>query len=343
MSTVHASLNNKPGVGEQTRTRICEIAKELDYHSNTVAASLKRKPYCVVALFPQETGEYRYYYADIWNGFRDYMKTLADFSITAVEIPFRDEPDNRVIAGKLDELSAERQIDGIISVGYSSAGIVPPVGAFSEAGIPVALVGNDNEKIKRLCCVQTHYLILGEILGEILTSRLGDEDEVLLCVGNDTVPSHFLIVDGFDSYIKKHGIKNRIIRIPGYDGTTYEKICEQFRNNNNIKSCSSVTARGSIFLGKAIETCGRRGSVIAVGSDLFPENMSCLEQGIFSNLLHKNTYRQAYAATQYLTEYLLRNISPPSESVYVRSEVLFRSSIPMYQCETMSGNSLYIS
>ena len=343
LSTVHASLNNKPGVGEQTRNRICEIAKELDYHSNTVAASLKRKPYCIAALFPQETGEYRYYYADIWKGFRDYMKTLADFSIKAVEIPYRDEPDHRYIEEKLDQLSAEGQIDGIISVGYSSSGIVPPVGKYSEAGIPVALVGNDNEKINRLCCVQTHYRILGEILGEILTSRLGGEDEVLLCIGNETVPSHFLIVEGFDSYIQKYGIKNRIIRIPGYDSVTYEKICEQFHNNYNIKSCSSVTARGSIFLGKAIESCGRKGSVLAVGSDLFPENMCCLEQGIFSNLLHKNTYRQAYVATQYLTEYLLRNIAPPSENVYVRSEVLFRSSIPMYQCEAASGNHLYIS
>lgn len=56
LSTVHASLNNKPGVGEQTRNRICEIAKELDYHSNTVAASLKRKPYCIAALFPRRQG-----------------------------------------------------------------------------------------------------------------------------------------------------------------------------------------------------------------------------------------------------------------------------------------------
>lgn len=74
------------------------------------------------------------------------MKTLADFSIKAVEIPYRDEPDHRYIEEKLDQLSAEGQIDGIISVGYSSSGIVPPVGKYSEAGIPVALVGNDNEK-----------------------------------------------------------------------------------------------------------------------------------------------------------------------------------------------------
>ena len=262
LSTVHASLNKKPGVSEQTRLRICEIAKELDYHSNTVAAALKRKPYCIVALFPQETGDYRYYYADIWKGFRDDMKTLADFNITAVELPYKDEPDNKSIQVRLNELSAERQIDGIVSVGYSSEGIVPPISTLSEAGIPVVLVGNDNERFNRLCCVQTHYLILGEILGEILTSRLGEKDEVLLATGNASVPSHFLMVNGFDSYIKKHGVKNRIIRIPGYDSTTYQKICEQLSNNNNIKSCSSVTARGSIFLGKAIESCNRQGSCL---------------------------------------------------------------------------------
>ena len=69
-------------------------------------------------------GEYRYYYADIWKGFRDYMKTLADFSIKAVEIPYRDEPDHRYIEEKLDQLSAEGQIDGIISVGYSSLSLI---------------------------------------------------------------------------------------------------------------------------------------------------------------------------------------------------------------------------
>lgn len=343
LSTVHASLNNKPGVSEQTRKRICEIAKELNYRSNTVAASLKRKPYCIVALFPQETGENRYYYADIWNGFRDYMKTLTDFNIEAVEIPYKDEPNIEPIERRLSELSSEKQIDGIISVGYSSAGIVPPVKMFSDAGIPVVLVGNDNENIDRFCCVQTQYMILGEILGEILTSKLEEQDEVLLCTGNDPIPSHFLIVNGFDSYINKHGIKNRIIRISGNDSRTYDKICEQLSTNKNIKSCSSVTARGSVFLGKAIEAFGRRREIVAVGSDLFPENMCYLEQGIFSNLLHKNTYRQAYEATKYLTDYLMRNVYPPSKNVYIRGEVLFRSSIPMYQCESVSGDSVYVS
>ncbi len=343
LSTVHASLNNKPGVSEETRKRICEIAKELDYRSNAVAASLKRKPYCIVALFPQETGENRYYYADIWNGFRDHMRTLADFNIEVIEIPYRDDPDNGPIEKRLEEVFARKQIDGIISVGYSSSGIVPPVGKFAEAGIPVVLVGNDNENMNRFCCVQTHYLILGEILGEILTSKLEEKDEVLLCVGNDAIPSHFLIVEGFDSYIRKNGIRNRIIRVPGNDSSTYHKICGHLCNNENIKSCSSVTARGSVFLGKAIVDCNKQGSVLAVGSDLFPENMSYLEQGIFSNLLHKNTYRQAYVATQYLTNHLMRNIDPPSKNVYIRSEVLFRSSIPMYQGETLSGKQVYVS
>lgn len=343
LSTVHASLNNKPGVSEKTRNRICEIAKELDYHSNTVAASLKRKPYCIVALFPQETGENRYYYADIWNGFRDHMKTLTDFNIKVIEVPYKDVPDSRPIEEKLYELSVNQQIDGIISVGYSSAGNVPPVDVFAKAGIPVVLVGNDNENIERFCCVQTHYLILGEILGEILTSNLEEKDEVLLCVGNDTIPSHFLIVEGFDSYIRKHDIKNPIIRISGNDGRTYDKLCEHFCSNDNIKSCSSVTARGSVFLGKAIEDCKKQRKVLAVGSDLFPENMCYLERGIFSNLLHKNTYRQAYVATQYLIDYLMKNSYPPSKNIYVRSEVLFRSSIPMYQCETVSGENVYIS
>ena len=37
LGTVHLALSDKPGVGAVTRERIRRIAKEMDYHPNTVA------------------------------------------------------------------------------------------------------------------------------------------------------------------------------------------------------------------------------------------------------------------------------------------------------------------
>ena len=43
LGTVHIALNGKTGISEDTRNKILEVAKELDYRPNFAAASLNRK------------------------------------------------------------------------------------------------------------------------------------------------------------------------------------------------------------------------------------------------------------------------------------------------------------
>ena len=173
----------------------------------------------------------------------------------------------------------------------------------------------------------------------------GQKGTILVAAGDEGSLSIMMNAAGFEEYFRKNNadITVRCIQDLYRAEANRQQMLACLREDKSIIGAYSVRARNTIPLCEAAMDSGRINELFLVGSDLFPENMCCLEQGIFSNLLHKNTYRQAYVATQYLTEFLLRNIAPPSESVYVRSEVLFRSSIPMYQCETVSGNHLYIS
>ena len=47
-------------------------------------------------------------------------------------------------------------------------------------------------------------------------------------------------------------------------------------------------------------------------------------------------------AAKYLTEYLLREQKPVSEIVYVGSEIIFQSSLPMYEGEQGGLNGLLL-
>ena len=97
LGTVHLALSDKPGVGAVTRERIRQIAKEMDYHPNTVAASLKRKTQHLAVCFPEIAGDNQYYYPQLWNGFQTYRDSIQDFNISIREFSYPENGDGRAM------------------------------------------------------------------------------------------------------------------------------------------------------------------------------------------------------------------------------------------------------
>jgi LacI family transcriptional regulator len=96
-------------------------------------------------------------------------------------------------------------------------------------------------------------------------------------------------------------------------------------------ACFCVNARGSVLMGKTITEMALTEKIIAVGSDIFKESLGFLKRGVFTNLLHKNTYIQAYVAAKYLADFLLKDIRPPGEIINVGTELVFQSNAFMFK------------
>jgi LacI family transcriptional regulator len=327
---VHCALNDKPGVGEETRHRIVALAKQMGYSPNAVAASLKRRELRIAAAFPGPMEESRYYYSFIWQGLRESIRDRSDFNLSLVEAPFYNGPNSQG-----DELSALLEtgpIDGLITTGYADLRGMTAVQEFVRREIPVVLVGDDNPKSGRLLCIRPNYQIIGRTIAELLTSQIPDGDGILVLAGDVLVPSHYLVLLGFDSYMKENGRQNPVYKIheTGDQRIVYEHLVSELRGRSALGACWSVNARNSVLLGNALLETGRAGTLPAIGSDLFEENARFLKDGVFSNLLYKNPYAQAYMAVKHLTEYLIKGTRPPQDVICTGSELIFQSSLPMY-------------
>lgn len=331
VATVHCALTGKPGVGDETRARVQEIARQCNYHSNTVAASLKRKTVRVAAAFPGPTEENRFYYTYVWEGVHDYLNSMSDFNIELIEVPYYNGINNQ--ADELTNLLKRTEVDGLLTAdctdSYSKAALLQ----FKKKGIPIILVGNDIMQSGRLCCVQPNYQIIGRTLAELLMRQIPDDGGILLCAGDVMIPAHFNVVQGFDAYMQDNNLKNPVYKIHAnkIKQEVYDYMVHELQNRENITACCCVNARGSVMLGQALKETNKAGNVVAIGSDLFEENLEFLRNGVFTNLLNKNPYSQAYLSAKYLVEYLLRNVRPPQDTVYVGSEIVFQSSLPMYE------------
>jgi LacI family transcriptional regulator len=331
--TVHRALTGKAGVGDECRERVIRVAQKEGYRPNYVASSLKRKTLRIFAVFPGPTENNRFFYTQVWQGFRDYIQEISDYNLSIIELPYYNGLNNQ--ANELQEAFKryEGEIDGLITVGHVDERGEAAIRSCIEYGIPVMLVCDDIKNAARMGCVQANYDVTGRMIAELLCSQIPEDSSILMCGGDVMVSSHYRMVQGFDAYLEEIGSRINVIKVNGYHNSedVRARIRGKLETEKSIAAVCSVSARGSVMLAEELSALGLAGKVKAIGSDLFEENIKNLKAGILTNIIYKNPYRQAYLATKLLIDYLIKDERPIRETFYVDSIMVFRSNVSMYE------------
>lgn len=325
--SVHCALKGKTGVSEETRARILEIAKELNYQPNTLAVGLKRPEQLIITVLPGESEKSRFYFDACRDGIRDFFKSIENLSVRCVELPVL--PGNcEMLRNQLAELE-EEGICGILTTRFENDYGESPLTEEIMNRYPTVLFGNGIENCNPICTVRADHRILGRTLAELITNTIGPEGGILVYAGRPDMAPHRSMTEGFESYLRENALSNRMVKV--YHSEESSCRIHELMKDESIKACVSVTARGSLMLRDAIVQNNRVGSVFAIGSDMFTENVDALKSGVFSNLVYKNQYLQAYKAARILTEYLTMQIQPTQHVYYTNCNIIFRSDLSFYE------------
>ena len=332
VGTVHGALYDKPGVSEETKKKVIRIARENHYRINATAAALKRKPKKVAVVVPAMASVNRYYFNDLWAALNNYKSTINDLNILITEIPYYiNDP---LFLTEIRRIREDDEISGVIGFsGYMAQEAKETLRDMSEEGKTVVLVGETDPFKKALCCVLPDYGMTGRMVGELLSRQLKDGGRILIGAGDVRIAAHYEVADGFAEFFAESGLENQLMRKHySHDAQDYyNSLVEILSQDKEISACFAVTARESVLLGQALEATGRAGRLLAVGSDMFAENIDFLERGVFTNLLNKNPYIQMRAALDCMVNNLARGEQPDRKEIYVGTEIVFKSSLPMYK------------
>ena len=331
--TVHRAIYGKKGVTEEVRQRILDICAKRGYQTNTAASALKRGTVRIAAAFPGPDTNNRFFYDNVWRGFRRQIAELHDYSLEIVELPY--------YAGTMNDQAAELEacyeryqgeLDALITVGHFNAACRQVVHKYVDHGIPVFLACDDTPDCGRIACVQANYEITGRIVAELISSQLPAGSAVLLCAGDVLIPSHYRTVLGFEDYIRENKLDLTVIKIHGYDNADElrSRLMEALINHPEIRGAFSVSARLSVLLADLVAKMNRADEIRVIASDLFQETIQNMEAGIVKNIIYKDPESQAYLATKVMSEYLLKAQKPLNDIQYVESRVIFRSSLSLY-------------
>lgn len=331
--TVHRALYGKKGVSKDLQEKILTLCTERGYSANTVASALRRGTIRIVAAFPHLNDENRFFYSDVWRGFRRRINELRDYNLDVVELTYLSHiPGNQADVLKECLVRYDGQVDGLITVGHFDDACAQVVRDYSNHGIPVFLACDDDIDCGRKACVQANYVVTGRIVAELMTSQLTPGSTILLCTGDARIPSHVQTVAGFDAYLKELDQGYQVLKLDGYFDET--DLCLQLDNlldsRTDIRGAFSVCARLSVLLSEEVSCHGLSDTIRVIGSDLFAENSANLARGVIRQIVYKDPEQQAYLAAKVMSNYLLKAEHPAQAVQYVESRILFRSSLALF-------------
>ena len=239
LGAVHIALNGKTGISEETRNKILEVARELDYRPNFAAASLNRKSKRIVGCFPSVEGNNRYYYPSLWHGFQNaYAEQGRDMNVELLQCPYNSFSELEISSDaeqagviSLNALRAELEagtIDGMVLDGNTSPFTEAELAQFVAQGLVLTMVDRDMENSGRLSCVLGDYKVIGATVAELITGRIASYGSILMCAGEPSIYSHRGIEIGFDQYLREHHCENKVYKVYSHtiNEQNYQKILQ---------------------------------------------------------------------------------------------------------------------
>lgn len=331
LNTVHKAIAGKPGIGDATRASILEYAEKNGYQRNTMASILKRKQLTLALCLPQLDQNSRYFYHDIWTGCRKYLEEWPSLNLQVREIPFPSNGLSKSLSSIASECEQGCHIDGLLTVPPKDDSGISALKKIAERGTAIVFVTEDNPQCGRLGAVTGDYYATGQLMAEQICNILKGQGQIYLLAGDEYNDAHYLTAKGFHEYIRQN-----------HNGFTVTNLYGSYETSQSVQELSSlldvkkpdaalsVFARGSAALCTALRKSDLAGKIPAIANDLFPENIEALKDGIFTNLIFKDPYRQAYLAIKMLCEYLLKETIPEKSLLKVEGKLIFRSNLKYY-------------
>lgn len=333
--TVHRALNDKPGVGEALRAQIRQVAEEMGYRPNLLAATLKMKPMRIVLAFPSHERADNYYYHYVWQSCRSRLQTYADYRCIVVEMPYaRDGRDaEQSFAAGMERLLQQYsgEIDGVIASGLMCNADTAMVEQLHGLGIPVVMLCESVAGENCLCAVQSNDYVDGQIAAELLSSHLQPGEKILVCAGSPELNSNAENLRGFlDGLAGQYPVTTiyGVFEHEQLEQKIYESLQQQ-----EYKGAYSSSARATPPLCEAIRSLQLSDTMWVVGSEVFAESAQALQEGVVDCLLYKKPLEQGAQGVDILMNQLVRHVAPPQKRVQLNSAVVLRSNLSCYLAE----------
>src|SRR5215475_3107682 len=328
IGTVDRALHGRPGINEETRQRILQIARQVGYTPNLAARALSasKSNLKVGVCVPREI---HFFYDQLWSGILDEERRAGNLGMQFVNRPVQvlGEGD----ADAFRELAAA-SVDGIILTAGNPKALQPLIDEAVAKGIHVVCVSTDAPDSKRSSIVCVEPYTNGSLAGELMGKFVQPGAKVAIIAGMLSAEDHRKKVDGFTDAFPKHCPGGKIIRvIEGHEDEeeSFQKTFELLRRVQTLAGIY-VNTVNCLPVCRALAQHGLEGKVKLIATDLFEEMSPHLQKGTITASIYQQPHRQGQIAVRLMADHLTNKTSFPPR-VHLSPGVVMSSNFHLFR------------
>jgi len=326
IGTVDRALHDRPGINEQTRAKILDLAGTLGYRPNLAARFLSSRKQCRVGVnLPREIASF---FDQVRDGIHDVARA---FEANGVSVAYRCYP--RLGEGEAEALeeALDDHIDGLVIAPGRPEELAPLMRRAAERGIPVVCVNTDAPRVEHLATVSVDAATSGALVGELMGRFLGGGGRVAVVTGQLSTVDHRQKLDGFRQEIGESwpglGIA-AVVEAHDDEAEAYAKCRDVLASTPDVAGVYVSTAN-SIPVLKALDDEGAGANVTIITTDLFPALAPFIESGRVAATIYQRPWVQGQIAFQAIYKYLVEGVTPPAVN-RLSPHVVMRSNLKLF-------------
>lgn len=326
--TVDRVLNNRPGVRDEVRKRVKEIAEALNYKPNMLGkalVNLNKEMSIGVLLAP----DYNPFVDEIKRGIKSAYQEIKDFGVKIdVEvIRTLDANEQLTILNKMEN----ENISAVALVPIDQGVIREKIDSLVENGIPVVTFNSDINDTRRLCFVGQDHIKGGRAAAGLMGKLLNGEGRIAVITSSHNLLCHQQRMEGFKRKLEEKYKNIEIVRIEeneDRDDKAFEITLTYCNKISDLKGIY-ITGGGVSGLGKGLKVAGKSGLVRVVCHDFVPGTVELLKEGIIDFAIGQDPYHQGYLPVKILFEYLLTDKRPDEEFIETNVDIRTEDNIDL--------------
>lgn len=323
IGTVDRVLHDRGMVSPETKARILDVMKELDYKPNHAAQGLaiRKKKLKLGFLIPDDKDHP--FYLDIKKAA---MKKAEELKQYGVQVLFKvlTESTAAHFFSSFDTMLSEEEIDGVIMPGFRGLDTSSLFHTFKDRNIPFVFYNGLSEVRNCLAYVGCNYIDSGRLAAG-LSALLGKED-ARVCIyseGSEGIPSHTGRIRGFKKEAADRYPDMKILDIRPISANQIDNFLsaqEMFRIFPDVNIVYVVNP-ADYGICEAICRADKNHQVRIITNDLVARQIPMIDQGIISATICQEPEKQGEMPLEILFRYLAYGTAPKEKMCYTNLSI----------------------
>lgn len=322
IGTVERALKGAGRISPETAKRIQNLAKEMNYSPNKIAAGLasRGRKYKIAVVFHIMGNEF---FNEIIRGIKKAEKEIRDYGMY-IQMYYCRDFDAEMQLENIN-LAIKEGANAIVIVPINSPIIASKIRQLKKEKFPVVFLTTYLNRVSCLCTIRCDYFRSGRIGGMLIDRLSGREGKVMAFLPSNSMLGNNARREGIEVYFHNASPKLQLEKVvvlsnnPEEDNKLIIKELQEHQEVNCILYCGNA----DIAL-TAMEEVNRK--FTCVFYDLFSETRNALLDGKIDSVIVQSPKEQGYKAINVLFQYLTQSKEPPKE-ILMDCQIVFKESI----------------